>query len=210
MELNKVTNRQIILDRSIHLCKNFSESIHLQCYSVGFSLRWISKDHQGCGVYTAWKVFRFFKTAEFFLVSIFLYSYWIRRLRSKSAHSVQIQENTDQKNSVFRHFSPNNIFKNITYIALFRRCFPGHFKKVFRGFYFMAFVELLLTLDPIGAKCHHQASWSFILISFKQLKVLDVALEKRYYLNNCGCSYNTPTFNINSFCFVNMWQTKTV
>ena len=34
---------------------------------------------------------------KFFLVRIFLYSDWIRRLRSKSPYPVRIQENTDQK-----------------------------------------------------------------------------------------------------------------
>ena len=49
---------------------------------------------------TAWKVSKY----RVFLVRIFLYSDWIRRF-SKSPYSVRIQENKDQKNSVFRHFS---------------------------------------------------------------------------------------------------------
>ena len=49
---------------------------------------------------TAWKVSKY----GVFLARIFPYLDWIRIFTSKSLYSVQTQENTDQKNSVFEHF----------------------------------------------------------------------------------------------------------
>ena len=52
-------------------------------------------------LYTAWKVSVF----GVFLVRIFPHSDWIRRDTANAAKSVQIRENTDQKNSEYGYFS---------------------------------------------------------------------------------------------------------
>ena len=49
---------------------------------------------------------------ELFLVRIFLCLDWIRRF-TKSPYSVQIQENTNQKKSVFGHFSRSDSYSSL-------------------------------------------------------------------------------------------------
>ena len=43
-------------------------------------------------------------------------------LRSNSPHSVQLQENTDQKNSIFGHFSRSEAFAVIIIVNIYDDC----------------------------------------------------------------------------------------
>ena len=58
---------------------------------------WIMNWYDNSGDYTAWTVSKY----SVYLVRIFLYFDWIRRF---TEYSVQMRENTDQKNSVFEQF----------------------------------------------------------------------------------------------------------
>ena len=99
------------------------------------------------------------QNTEFFLVRIFPHSDWIRR----DTYSVQMQKNTDQKNSVFGCFSRRDCNRTIIFNGQLK------LKKIFWSNYFLYFFNMLVfTLVSVLLFC--VVAKAVVLLFFKAIQ----------------------------------------